>query len=594
MEICSNHIDKIFVNLSHLILNKIIGCLDENIDRICFSLVCKRWFNDRDKYLIFNTDNININSNNNNDITQNHKQFKLPSYNNIFNKSIQSKTDCSLFIGATRFLFGEYDFYYDKNTDLKSIPSYISMIGSTDESTDLEYFYQILLESQSVTTLCGCHTLRYGLPKTIKKLSFSYRFNELLVKGSLPSSLEVLSFHSSFKQAIQADVLPEGLLEFNLYSIDYQSDLQPGVFPSSLKTLNLCYYKNPIKAGVLPEKLECLYYSGECTPLEDGVLPKSLKKLVNVPMTWLQAISSLPNLEIIHFFQFKKGISTFNLDLLPSSLKVLKFKQFKLIGAMPTSIKSLCIVECEFQFEEIFPETLQYHFESLQYLSDKILSIPSNVKIDKLIIEGSIDQENCSLSPPSGITSIRLDMTLDQGDGFLRIDGNDQTTLKELRLPYFDFQPRAFIPNTIEELDIGDNSLIYCLDLIKSIDSIKTLMLSKFPKIEIISPESFKTINNIIYTEESNSNIVIYRKLDDNYYLISFVIVAGFVEVVESLVFVVVVVEFVLVVFVVPVVFVESLVELVDLIMMKTLTEYVLVWCARDGSMIEINILIIK
>ncbi|EFA74919.1 hypothetical protein PPL_11953 [Heterostelium album PN500] len=518
----SNQIDKIFVNLSHLILNKIISYLDENIDRICFSLVCKRWFNDRDKYLIFNTDYICINSNNNNDITHNHKLFKLPSYNNIFNKSIQSKTDCSLFIGATRFLFGVYDFYYDKYTDLKSIPSYISMITLPSEISDIEYFYQLLLESQSVTTLNGCHTLRYGLPKTIKTLSFSHRFNELLVKGSLPSSLEVLGFHNSFKQAIQAGVLPEGLLEFNLYSIDYQFEFQPGVFPSSLKTLNLFYYRNTIKAGVLPENLECLYYSGECTSLKDGVLPKSLKKLVNVPMTWLQAISSLPNLEIIHFFQIKKVISTLNLDLLPPSLKVLKFKQFKLIGTMPTSIKSLCIVECEFQFEEIFPETLQYHFESLQYLSDRILSIPPNVKIDKLIINGSIDQKNCSLSLPSGISSTRLDMTLDQGDGFLRIDGNDQTTLKELRLPYSDIQPRAFIPNTIKELDIGDNSLIYCLDLIKSIDSIKTLMFSKFPKIEIISPESFKTINNIIYTEETYRNIVIYRKLDDNYYLILF------------------------------------------------------------------------
>ncbi|EFA74924.1 hypothetical protein PPL_11958 [Heterostelium album PN500] len=202
MESCSNQIDKIVVNLSHLILNKIICYLDQNIDRICFSLVCKRWFNDRDKYLIFNTDNIFI--------THNHKQFKLPPFNNTFNKSIQSKTDCSLYIGLNNFA-REHDFYYDKYTDLKSIPSYISMISLPGEISDREYFYQLLLESQSVTTL----------------------FNESLVKGSLPPSLEVVSFLNFFNQEIQADVLPEGLLVLYLYNSEYQFEFQPGVFPSS-------------------------------------------------------------------------------------------------------------------------------------------------------------------------------------------------------------------------------------------------------------------------------------------------------------------------------------------------------------------------
>ncbi|EFA74921.1 hypothetical protein PPL_11955 [Heterostelium album PN500] len=722
MESCSNQID-IFVNLSHLILNKIISYLDENIDRICFSLVCKRWFNDRDKYLIFNTDNININSINNRDITHNHKHFNLPSYNNIFNKSIQSKTDCSLYIGLNNFV-KEYDIYFDKYTDLNSIPSYISTITLSNEISDQEYLYQLLLESQSVTTLNGCHTLKYGLPKTIKTLTLNYLFNELLVKGSLPPSLEEVTFRHSFKQEIQAGVLPEGLLEFYLYSSEYQFEFQPGVFPSSLKTLNLCFYKKPLKVGVLPENLECLYYSGASTPLEEGVLPKSLKKLIDAPPKWLQTISSLPNLEILHFYEKNTDISTINLDLLPSSLKVLEFKRYRLIGTMPTSIttlyldkytdlksipsyistislsiegtdieyfyqlllesqsvttffkfnelidkgslppsleevtffnsfnkeiqagvlpegllelslnstnyqfefqpgvfpsslktlnlcfyrnplkvgvlpenleflqysgvrtsledgvlpkslkellcvpirwlqaisslpkleilhfyemnqeistinldllpsslkvlelqkqsrligtmptsiKSLNLGKCEFQFEEIFPETLQYHFESLQYSRDTFFPIPSNIKTNKLIINGISNHDNNSLTPPSGITSISLEMSLKHKDACLRIDGNDQTTLKKLRLPYFNVRPRAFIPNTIEELDIGDNSLNDSLDLIKSIDSIKTLQFSKLPKTEIISPETFKTIkkiNNIIYKDDNNN--IVYR-----------------------------------------------------------------------------------
>ncbi|EFA75844.1 hypothetical protein PPL_10899 [Heterostelium album PN500] len=106
----NNQTDKI-VNLSHLILNKIISYLDDNIDRICFSLVCKRWYNDRDKYLIFNTDSINLFKLKNTVINQNHKQFKLPSYHNIFLKSIRSKTDCTLLIGKAKY-YHSYDYHF--------------------------------------------------------------------------------------------------------------------------------------------------------------------------------------------------------------------------------------------------------------------------------------------------------------------------------------------------------------------------------------------------------------------------------------------------------------------------------------------------
>ncbi|EFA75779.1 hypothetical protein PPL_10834 [Heterostelium album PN500] len=93
-------------------VNMCVSFLKDNIDIICFSLVCKRWYNDRDKYLIFNTDNINIFSVNTNDINQNHNHFKLPSYNNIFMKSIQSKIDFTLVIGYNKYHI--YDYQYGK------------------------------------------------------------------------------------------------------------------------------------------------------------------------------------------------------------------------------------------------------------------------------------------------------------------------------------------------------------------------------------------------------------------------------------------------------------------------------------------------
>ncbi|EFA79165.1 hypothetical protein PPL_07990 [Heterostelium album PN500] len=47
-----------FVKLSHLLLSKILNELEENEDRIRFSLTCKRWYNEREHYFRFNVDSI--------------------------------------------------------------------------------------------------------------------------------------------------------------------------------------------------------------------------------------------------------------------------------------------------------------------------------------------------------------------------------------------------------------------------------------------------------------------------------------------------------------------------------------------------------
>ncbi|EFA77924.1 hypothetical protein PPL_08568 [Heterostelium album PN500] len=516
----NNQKDKI-VNLSHLILNKIISYLDDNIDRICFSLVCKRWYNDRDKYLIFNIDSTDLFTLNTTDFKQYHKHFKLQSYHNIFIKSIQSKTDCSLYIGYKNY--DNLDYHYD----------------------DQEYLYRLISESQSVTTLNGCSTLKYGLPKSIRSLTFN-NFDEPLVKGSLHNSLEVLDFQD-FNQEILPGVLPDGLRKLTLNS--YQYEIQAGVLPCGLREFILTCYDFEIKAGVLPVGL--LEFSLESSisyqyDIQPGVLPLSLEYLsldsyeapedpVTVqpppsrvdlqyssesclPISWLQAISSLAKLQTLSvYFQYQVGgedATIFNINYLPRTLKSFNFIMSGTVlrGTFPTSLKKYYIGVCQFT-DELFPRTLQYHLASLEYENKILLPIPSNISIDELIMRGDSNEPKITL--PSCVKKIKFYLTNTSGK---IIDFDDQScALRELHL--LNFQgglPQVNLPNTIELLDLGWNDLNETLHLVPS--SVKTLIFSKQSEINITIPNIIKSIPNII-GKFGFFHTQTIRKLDENYYL---------------------------------------------------------------------------
>ncbi|EFA75833.1 hypothetical protein PPL_10888 [Heterostelium album PN500] len=507
--------------------------IDDNIDRICFSLVCKRWYNDRDKYLIFNTDNINLFKLKNTVIFQNYKQFNLPSYHNIFMKSIQSKTNYTLSYGDYNKYYKNYDYYYDQVENLNSIPSNVSDIDITyyphikNRDNEFKKLYRLISESQSVTKLNGCSTLKYGLPKSIKSITF-YNFNEPLVKGSLPNSLEVLVFDIYFKQELLPGVLPDGLLSLTLNN--YPHEIQAGVFPDGLLSLTLNNYQHEIQAGVLPSTLKCLTlfdvpvkgvlrYSDESISWEDSVITKCY-----IPISWLQAISSLVSLESLDIYisKYNKDENVFNLKYLPPNLKFLDITIPSVIlkGTMPTSLKTLNLVDSRFNIDEIFPETLQYHFEFFDYENDRILNFPSNIKIDLLFISGELRESTISL--PSGISSINIFSELSNSSSKIIEFGGDEDTdqtcpLTELRLPTFkNGTPKCKLPNTIQHLDIGNNIINDILHLIPP--TLNTLEFSKLSKFNTI-PSTIKSITNIIRRFDSFTRQTI-RKLDDNYSLV--------------------------------------------------------------------------
>ncbi|EFA75815.1 hypothetical protein PPL_10870 [Heterostelium album PN500] len=551
--------------------NKKLFIENDNIDIICFSLVCKRWYNHRDKYLIFNTDRINLFALKNTNIYQNNEHFKLPSYHKIFLKSIQSKMNCKLVLSKSLYQYQKYDYHYGKLTvlmynyeddsrKLKSIPSNVSTIYNYTENIQ-ENIYRLLSESQSVTKFGGCGTLKYGLPKSIKSIRFKYDFDEPLVKGLLPNSLEVLKFNAPIEQEIPPGVLPDGLVKLTLTNYEfviqpgvlpngfYQYEVRPGVLPSGLLELILGY-KHEIQAGVLPYGLQKFTLDGYQYEIQPGVLPSSLKHfslcdtpLNNdlqytidsttledsvlmkscLPISWLQAISSLSNLQSLDIYVSKynrQDITVFNANYLPRTLESLDLrlqsKDSVLKGTMPTSLRIFHLDNCQFKVDEIFPETKQYYFEVFDFGNDIILPIPSNIKIDTLFISGEPRESTISL--PSGIRSISLFMEVSGSNENIFDFGNtDQTcSLKELRLPTFkDGAPKVKLPNTIEYMDIGKNFLD---DLHLIPPTLNTLVFRNLSKINNTIPETIKSITNIIHRFESYQTQTI-RKLDDNYYL---------------------------------------------------------------------------
>ncbi|EFA75785.1 hypothetical protein PPL_10840 [Heterostelium album PN500] len=513
-----------------------LGQKTDNIDIICFSLVCKRWYNDRDKYLLFNTDRIDLLSLNNIDINQNHNHFKLPSYNNILLKSIQSKTKCKLFIGKIKY--NTFDYHYDDVRNLKSIPNNVSDIYfTTNEYTedDMEYLYRLISESQSVTKLNRCKTLKYGLPKSIKSLKYEYGVDEPLVKGLLPNSLEVLVLEDrNFKQEIPPGVLPDSLRK--LYLPNYQYKIQPGVLPNGLQKFSMDGYRHEIQPGLLPSSLkslgltsytselrEYLRYSFNPTTFGDSREPKSY-----LPISWLHAISSLSNLRSLYIFiplSSRHDTTIFNLNYLPPTLEkldiTLQGKESILKGTMPTSLKRILLVDCQFKFDEIFPETLQYHLEIFYFINDSFIPIPPNIKIDSLSVCGETIKSTISL--PSGVRSINLYMK-SSGSDENNIDfcgdgvADQRCSLRELRLPTFvDGPPKVKLPKTIEYLDIGNNNLNDILHLIPS--TLNTLVFENQSNNNFSIPNTIKSINNIIYRFKSYETLSI-RKLDNNYYLL--------------------------------------------------------------------------
>ncbi|EFA75763.1 hypothetical protein PPL_10818 [Heterostelium album PN500] len=161
------------VNLPHILLSNIVYNLTDNIDQICFSLVCKRWFEDRNRYLLFDTNTLYC-------IDKHSSKITLNSYRSIISESLSKKKQCSMIVIPYMYgNVGNYDHLLD--------PDSIESIDEIDQS--------INSLPSSVKTL-DIHNMngfkRPGtIPNTVNHLTIrDHRSDFVIAEGVLPDSIQ--------------------------------------------------------------------------------------------------------------------------------------------------------------------------------------------------------------------------------------------------------------------------------------------------------------------------------------------------------------------------------------------------------------------
>ncbi|EFA86848.1 hypothetical protein PPL_00653 [Heterostelium album PN500] len=254
------------LTLPHILLQNILSSLD-NLDRICFALSCKKWYQSRDNFLLFDTHDQFLN---NFDFYLLNDQFKLNSFRKSLCKSIYMNS-------------GKFDFNVNNtNTEIPMWANYLYFSNSFNDP------FQFGWIPECITTLhFGFSFDQYLepglLPSSIKTLKFGNNFDQKIVFGAIPNSVVSLTFGKKFNNDIDPGVLPKSIKKL-VFGEDFDCLLMPGSIPSSVTKLKFGnHFNSPIKLGVLPNRLKSLifgYYFNY--PLEYNgvsVLPPTLQEL---------------------------------------------------------------------------------------------------------------------------------------------------------------------------------------------------------------------------------------------------------------------------------------------------------------------------
>ncbi|EFA80699.1 hypothetical protein PPL_06283 [Heterostelium album PN500] len=476
----NNKNDNIFVNLPLLLIGNIVNRI-KNIDKICFAFVCKRFFDCREKYLLFDSNTICIK----------HEHLYLNSFKSIYENSLQSKDNCILYFCLLDYFTFDYDMNdFDKDESIKSNVSTL-ILGHHGEAPRI---YKVLQDS-NVTTFKNCETLQYPLPPKLKKLRFGDVFNDNLHRGSLPDGIEVIK------------------------SLCFTRSIEPGVLPVSLKKLSFGQsYTAPLVPGSLPPKLEELKFAS--APISTNILPHTLRALKFVPISWTPFIKELPNLEVLHFDDsdnVDEDVMQVDLSEIPKSVTDLAFfSDYTLTSALPLTIKSFTIdSKTSFYFNELLPPTVNYQLDSM-VLTMNIFSLPSNVKVKKMtIVTYSLKLVAGQIKEANGIESLDISRcrVYDFKEGFL------PSTVKELKISICSFEREITLPETLETMILVNSNRSNANKLIipRSVTTVVVESDLSDLSLDMIPP----TVNQIFITKKyHHSEHCEIRKLDNDHYLV--------------------------------------------------------------------------
>ncbi|EFA75756.1 hypothetical protein PPL_10811 [Heterostelium album PN500] len=454
----SNNSTHKLVNLPHILLSNIVDNLTDNIDKICFSLVCKRWFDNRNRYLLFDTSTLYC-------IDKHSSRITLNSFRSLIFESLSKKKQCTMFVDPEANYFKRYDHLmdYDSIESIDEIDqNIVEVIIRSREIKDsdklMARLYDLISKS-NITSIKDCHTLKY-VPANITSL--------VIGVGVLPDTLE------SFEM-------------FNIYQI-----LEPGVLPTSLKILRILGRSAPdnyLKVGSLPPNLQEFIHNGSDFNIDSNVLPNSLITLENVPVSWMKSIKQLENLRSLMLV----GNSGSLLDLsdLPQSLTRLDISNsVKLQSALPTSIRHLNLGNSKYDIDELFPDRSLYHFDYLQVAGFKQESL-DGLNIKRLCLNNNFPY-----------TEERSDTHRDIPFG-----------VETLEILYHNKINQKSLPSSVKTLVVDNMQNFIRPEEGILPDSVQNIELKQllFPTTKMVDNISFKV---------DDYNKCSIRKLDDQYYIV--------------------------------------------------------------------------
>ncbi|EFA75405.1 hypothetical protein PPL_11484 [Heterostelium album PN500] len=291
----NNENNSIFINLPFILMKKIVNALEDDLDRICMSLVCKRWFYQRDKYLSFNCSGL-MQSFDHFD-NQNNRYFTLNSFKLQFQRDINQKSNCTFLLTA---LPDEFPINYIKQDDI---------LFSIDYQVEIGDFKYDDIKSSCFKMVINCPLINKSGINAIKKSTISsitFIFN-YRSKIRLPSNI---------KEIISLNEIYQSILPLELEVLEYRNrkgriSIDIPTLPRSLKVLKvkLDNFKF-ICFGIFPPNLEVLKLVAIGSDYEKytsfsefkGPLPSTLKH-ISIPTSWLRFIKHLESIESLKLDQ---------------------------------------------------------------------------------------------------------------------------------------------------------------------------------------------------------------------------------------------------------------------------------------------------
>ncbi|EFA85753.1 hypothetical 97.7 kDa protein [Heterostelium album PN500] len=358
------------LQVPHLILKYIISHLD-TVDKICFVISSKRWYEERSSYLTLPID----------DMMRNPSDFNR----------------CYIFM-----------------------KSFLEQMHITERKKIIDPYYDIDQLSQLIKGISNTVThLRFGpnfndiippnlIPNHITHLHFGYDFNQELKLNLIPSSCVFLQFGHEFNSKIQIGAIPESVTKL-IFGYDFNQKLQPGMIPIGVKYLKFGdHFVQGLELGTLPQTITHLefgyFYNGF---IKKNILPSGLTHLTfggyynqSLPKGRENLRDLIPS--STHTLELGAYFNSFTTKSLLSTIKYLRFTEdnemgyTKVVpkGFLLSSIDTLCVPTQFFQHNSL--ETISSHIKNIiiekdgEALHIRLLSKDYALALTKNVIGGFI------------------------------------------------------------------------------------------------------------------------------------------------------------------------------------------------------------